>query len=89
VKGGEKTSKQVAQASQRDRAAPHNLRNLSNINPTPNGNFLSRFQLLFAPFRPVFGMEAFFHLSHTVLRKFGYLQKLGYCPQELYPKLRT
>ena len=28
----------------------------------------------------VFSMEASFHISHTVIRKFGYLQKLGHFP---------
>jgi len=39
--------------------------------------------------RAGFGTEISFHLSHTVIRKFGYLQKIGYFPVELCPRLRT
>jgi len=37
----------------------------------------------------VFGMEASFDLSCTVIRKFRYLQKCGYFPLELCPKHQT
>ena len=35
----------------------------------------------------VFGVEVSFHLFHCVMRKFGCLQKQGYCPLKLCPKL--
>jgi len=37
----------------------------------------------------VLSMETFRPVLHRVIRKFRYIQKLGYFPLELYPKLRT
>jgi len=37
----------------------------------------------------VFGTEASFDQSYTVIRKFRYLEKYEYFPLELFPKLRT